>query len=141
MLQTKATTNFVAKLCPYKCMYKHEVPSWTFESRLLPPMPHKHLYLWSDHHTCGCKGIRLGLWSGPQQMVNYVESLPRFGLGTILGLLVQSLTCIGLYTRLQVRSLGTAWECVRHLRPLDLWAGFHYVFLSNIQIKKLLKEL
>ena len=36
-----------------------------------------------------------------------IESPPRFGLGIILGLLGHLLTCIGLYTKLWVQSLGT----------------------------------
>lgn len=48
------------------------------------------------------------------------KSSPRLGLGTMLGLLGQSLTCMGLHTKSWVRSLGTAWEGVRHLRPLGL---------------------
>ena len=28
-----------------------EAPSWRLELWLLPPTPHKHLYLWSDHCT------------------------------------------------------------------------------------------
>ena len=36
-----------------------------------------------------------------------MKSPPRLGLGTILGLLGQSFTCIGLHTRLWVQSLGT----------------------------------
>ena len=27
-----------------------ETPSWRLEFQFLPPTPHKHLYLWSDHH-------------------------------------------------------------------------------------------
>ena len=30
-----------------------ETPSWKLEPRPLPPTPHKHLYLWSDHHIKG----------------------------------------------------------------------------------------
>ena len=33
----------------------YEALSWKLESWPLPPTPHKHLYLWSDHHT---KGVR-----------------------------------------------------------------------------------
>ena len=61
-----------------------------------------------------------------------MESPPRLGLGTILSLWGQSLTCMGLYTRLWVQSLGIAWEGVRHLRPPNLWAGLHYVLLGHI---------
>ena len=28
-----------------------ETPSWRLELQLLPPTPHKYLYLWSDHRT------------------------------------------------------------------------------------------
>ena len=45
-----------------------------------------------------------------------MESSPRLGLETILGLLGQSLTCIGLHIRLWLQSLDTAWEGVRHPR-------------------------
>ena len=48
------------------------------------------------------------------------ESPPRLGLGTMLGLLGQSLTCMGLHTRLWVRCLGMAWEGVRNPRPPGL---------------------
>ena len=61
-----------------------------------------------------------------------MESLPRLGPGTILGLLGQSHTCIVLYTRLWVRSLGMAWEGVMHPKPPSLWAGLHYVLLGHI---------
>ena len=61
-----------------------------------------------------------------------MESLPRLGLGTTLGVLGHSLTYIGLHTRLRVRSLGTAWDSVWHLRPHGLWAGLHYVLLGHI---------
>ena len=30
-----------------------KIPFWRLESWPLPPIPHKHLYLWSDHHTKG----------------------------------------------------------------------------------------
>ena len=61
-----------------------------------------------------------------------VELPCKFGLGTKLGLLVHSLTCIGLHTRLWVQSLGTTWEGVRHPRPPSLRAGLHYVLLGRI---------
>ena len=32
-----------------------EAPSWKLEPQSLPPIPHKHLYLWSDHHTKGAR--------------------------------------------------------------------------------------
>jgi len=37
-----------------------------------------------------------------------IESPPRLGLGTILGILGQSLTHMGPHTKLWVRNLGTA---------------------------------
>ena len=51
--------------------------------------------------------------SAPQPGVDQVkgekmELPPRLGLETVLDLLGHSLTCIGLHTRLRVRSLGTA---------------------------------
>ena len=49
-----------------------------------------------------------GLWQ------RKVESPPKLGLGTILGLLGQSLTYMDPHTRLWVQSLGMAWEGVRH---------------------------
>ena len=61
-----------------------------------------------------------------------MESPPKLGLGTMLGLLGQSLTCIGLHTRLWVQNLGMAWEVVRHPRPFGLWACVHYVLLDHI---------
>ena len=30
-----------------------ETPSWRLKPQLLPPTPHKHLYLCNDHHTKG----------------------------------------------------------------------------------------
>ena len=36
-------------------VYVCETPSWRFEFRPLPPTLHKHLYLWSDHHTNGVR--------------------------------------------------------------------------------------
>ena len=54
------------------------------------------------------------------------------GSGTKLGLLGHLLTCIGLHTKLWVRSLGIVWEDVRQLRLLVLWAGLHYVLLDYI---------
>ena len=68
--------------------------------------------------------------SGPWR--RKVESPPKLGLGTILGLLDQSLTYMGPHTRLQVQNLGTAWEGVRHPRLPDLWASLHYVLVSHI---------
>ena len=61
-----------------------------------------------------------------------MESPPRLGLGTILGPLGQSLTHMGPHTKLWVRSLGTAWESVRHPRSPGLWASLHYVLLGHI---------
>ena len=55
----------------------------------------------------------------------------RLGLGTILGLLGHSLTYIGPYTKLWFRSLGAAWEDVRHPRLPDLWASLHSVLLGH----------
>ena len=54
------------------------------------------------------------------------------GLRTKLGFLGHLLTCIGLHTKLWVRSLGTAWEGVRYPRLPVLWAGLHYVLLDHI---------
>ena len=34
-------------------VYVCEVLSWRLEPQPLPPTPHKHLYLWSDHYTKG----------------------------------------------------------------------------------------
>ena len=61
-----------------------------------------------------------------------MELPTRLGLGTILGLLGQSLTYMGLHTRLWVRILGMAGKGVKHLRPPSLWAGFYYVLLGHI---------
>ena len=61
-----------------------------------------------------------------------MELPPSLGLGTKLGLLGHSLTCIGMHTKLWVRSLGTTWEGVRHPRQLGLWAGLHDVLLGHI---------
>ena len=68
--------------------------------------------------------------SGPRW--RKLESSPRLGLRTILGLLGQSLTYIGSRTRLWVQSLGIAWEGVRHPRLPGLWANLHYVLLGHI---------
>ena len=68
--------------------------------------------------------------SGPWR--RKMESPTRLGLGTILGLLGQSLICMGLHTKLWVQSLGTTWEGVRHPRQLGLWAGLHDVLLGHI---------
>jgi len=57
---------------------------------------------------------------------------PKLGLGTILSLLGQSLTCIGLHTKLWIRNFGTIWKGVRHSRPPGLWASLHYVLLDHI---------
>jgi len=69
-----------------------------------------------------------------------MELPPRLGLGTMLGLLSQSLIYMGPHTRLWVQSLGTAWEGVRHPRSLGLWADFHYVLLGYILLKSLFRE-
>ena len=61
-----------------------------------------------------------------------MESSPRLGLGTMFDLLGQSLTCMGLHARLLVWSLGTAWEGVKYPRPLNFWAGHHYMLLGHI---------
>ena len=42
-------------LYPNLCVYVCKGPSWRLKPRSLPPTLHKHLYLWSDHHT---KGVR-----------------------------------------------------------------------------------
>ena len=68
--------------------------------------------------------------SGPWR--RKVESPSRLRLGTILGLLGQSLTYMGPRTRLWIRSLGTAWKGVRHPRQPDLWASLCYVLLGHI---------
>ena len=36
-------------------VYVCKTPSWRLEPRSFLPIPHKHLYLWSDHCT---KGVR-----------------------------------------------------------------------------------
>ena len=51
----------------------------------------------------------------------------RLGLGTMLSLLGQLLIHMSPRTKLWVRSLGTAWEGVRHPRLLGLCADLHYV--------------
>ena len=61
-----------------------------------------------------------------------IKSPPRLGLGTILGLLGQSLTHMGTCIKLWVRNLGTAWEGIRHPRPPNLWAGLHCVLVGHI---------
>ena len=61
-----------------------------------------------------------------------MESPPRLGLKTILGVLGQSLTYMGPRTRLWVQSLGTTWKGVKHPRLSGLWAGLHYVLLGHI---------
>ena len=61
-----------------------------------------------------------------------MKSPPSLGIGTILGPLDQSLTHINPCTRLWVRSLGMAWEDVRHPRTPGLWADLHYVLLDHI---------
>ena len=63
-----------------------------------------------------------------------VEIELPFGLGprTKLGILSHLYTCIGLHTRLWVRSLGMAYEGVSHLRLPGSWAGLHYVLLDHI---------
>ena len=61
-----------------------------------------------------------------------MESLPRLDLGTVLGLLSQSLTHMGPLTKLWVRSLGMAREGVRHIRLPDFWVSLHYVLLGHI---------
>ena len=40
-------------LYPNLIIYVCETPSWRLEHRPMPPIPHKHLYLWSDHCTKG----------------------------------------------------------------------------------------
>ena len=40
-------------LQPNLSVYVRETPPWRLESRPLPPTPHMHLYLWSDHYTKG----------------------------------------------------------------------------------------
>ena len=67
------------------------------------------------------------------------DSPHRFGLGTMLGCLGQSLTCIVLHTRLWVRSLYTAWEGVWHPRLPGLWAGLHCVTRPYL-IKEFIKR-
>ena len=61
-----------------------------------------------------------------------MELPPGLGLRTKLGILGHLLICIGLHTRLWVRSLGMTWEGVRQLRLFGLWAGLHYVLLDYI---------
>ena len=75
-------------------------------------------------------GLEAKIWESPLAL----------GLGTKLGLLGPLLIYIGLHTRLWVWNLGTAYEGVRYLRSLDLWAGLHFVLIDHIKIKKLLKE-
>ena len=61
-----------------------------------------------------------------------MESPPKLGLETVLGLLSQSLTHMGPLTKLWVRSLGMAQEGVRHIRLPSLWVNLHYVLLGHI---------
>ena len=61
-----------------------------------------------------------------------MESPPRLGLGTVLGLLSQSLTHVGPLTKLWVRSLGMTREGVRQIRLPGLWVSLHYVLLGHI---------
>ena len=96
----------------------------------------KNLPMWDGIHLC--ISLKLPVWAQGSMLWpsglwrRKMELPPRLGLGTILGSLGQSLTCMGKHTRLWVRSLDTTWKCVRHLRPPGLWADFHYVLLGHI---------
>ena len=61
-----------------------------------------------------------------------MELPPRLSLEIILGPLGQSLIQMNPRTKLWIRSLGMAWEGVRHPRPPSLWACLHYVLLGHI---------
>ena len=58
-----------------------------------------------------------------------MESPPRLGLITICIVPLRGKT--DLTTKVWVRSLGTDWEGVMHLRLPDLWVDFHSLYLTS----------